>query len=165
MRQWFVVKTKPRQEVQTSAVLVQRGIEVYLPEVPTRRRPDRRVTALEPLFPGYLFARLAFATAEWVAARSAPGVAYFLGQAGIPSPVPDDLVEHIRDRVEARRAQGWQPSFKRGDRVVIEGGPFAGLEAIFDSTLSASGRVRVLLETIGRLTPIDLHAGYLRRAG
>jgi transcriptional antiterminator RfaH len=161
VEQWFAVKTKPRLEEQAKAVLAQRGIEVYLPYLPARPRRGRRVAPVEILFPGYLFARLAIGTPQWVAARSAPGVAYFLGSGGIPSALPEELIDLIRTRCEAHQRDGWKPPFKRGDRVQIQRGPFAGLEAVFECALSASGRVRVLLEVVKRLIPVDMDCGLL----
>jgi transcriptional antiterminator RfaH len=121
--------------------------------------------SLEPLFPGYLFAWLELGSDEWLSTRSAPGVAYFLGVGGVPSAVPDELIEGIRTKVEARERVGWRPPFEHGDRVVIEGGPLRGLEAVFYGTLSATGRVRVLLEAVTRLVPVELDVGLLRSAG
>lgn len=164
MLQWFAVKTHPRRELQVSLVLDRRGIETYLPRIPAPRRLGRGEAPLEPLFPGYLFSRLDLETNAWMAARSAPGVAYFLGGPGKPIAIPDDIVEGIRVRAEARARERRHPSFKRGDRVVIEDGPFYGLEAVFDGALTAAGRVRVLLAVLNRLVSVDLHIHMLRRA-
>lgn len=163
-RQWFAVKTKPRRELLARAALEQRGIDVYLPHVPTRGRSRSGNRALEPLFPGYLFSRLEPGTNDWLAARSAPNVAYFLGSGSASSALPDEIIDGIRSRAERCRQVGWAPPFRRGDAVTIENGPFAGLEAVFDSALSASGRVRVLLELVSRLVPVDIDAGFLRQA-
>jgi len=166
MEQWFAVKTQPRRELQVRTLLDRRGIEAYFPQLPSwRRRPGEKVPRFEPLFPGYIFARLQLGTSYWISARSAPGVAYFLGSAGSPTALPDELVEGIRDRVEARILAG-RPviPFKRGDRVVIDGGPFDGLEAAFDGALCGSGRVRVFLELVTRLVPVDVHVGDIRPA-
>jgi transcriptional antiterminator RfaH len=165
MRRWFVVKTHPRRELQVSGVLARREIEVYLPQIPARQRSGHRPARLEPLFPGYLFSRLELGSAEWIAARSAPGVAYFLGAGGVPSALPDEFVEGIQAQIEARGRESWRPPFDRGDRVVIEGGPLGGLEAVFHGMVSPTGRVRVLLEVVSRLVPVELDVGLLRRAG
>ena len=157
MQQWFAVKTKPRRELQAYSVLTQRGVEAFLPRLRRRQRRANLAPAYEPLFPGYLFSRLELGSQEWLRARSAPSVAYFLGVHGVPAPLPDELVEHIRARTEAQAAATWKPPFQKGDRVDISGGPFAGLDAVFDSMLSPSGRVRVFLETVNRLVPVDLH--------
>src|SRR5512146_3283021 len=78
MLAWHVAKTKPRLEPQTAVVLEARGLQTYFPMIAAGRRP-RRQERLEPLFPGYLFVRLDSSTPDWVVARSAPGISYFLG--------------------------------------------------------------------------------------
>ena len=165
MRNWYALKTHPRREAQVNTVLSQRGIEVFCPQVP-RWQPGRRSAAFraahELLFPGYLFARLDIGTDRWLQARSAPGVSYFLGPPGAPTVLPDDLVDEIRARADAQCSQGWQPRFSPGDRVSVEHGPLRGMEAVFDGTLSAAGRVRILLQVVGRLVAVDLHVGHLR---
>jgi transcription antitermination factor NusG len=46
--------------------------------------------------------------------------------------------------------------FKQGEIVRVARGPFEGLNAMFDRALSPEGRVRVLLELMGRLVAADL---------
>jgi len=49
--------------------------------------------------------------------------------------------------------------------VVISDGPFAGYEAIFDTRLPGSERVRVLLQLLNsqRRVPVELNAGQIQR--
>jgi len=162
---WYVARTHAREEGQVEAILSQRGVAVYLPRVAGRKKNRLGQRVLEPLFPNYLFARLAVPSQAWLAARSAPGVKYFLGTAGVPAAVPDALIEEIRARVEVQRRRGWQPGLNAGDRVVITAGPFAGLEAVFDGLLSPAGRSRVFIKMLTRLVPVEVEADLLRRVG
>jgi hypothetical protein len=59
---WYAVRTKPAQEDRAAAILAQRGVEVYLPLLKKKPRAGRR--DFEPLFPGYLFGRLAVPPAD-----------------------------------------------------------------------------------------------------
>jgi transcription elongation factor/antiterminator RfaH len=156
---WFVARTKPRREMATAAILGQRGIEVFVPTMASRRRGSARDTVIEPLFPGYLFARFDTDSDAWLTTRSAPGIAYFLGSDGSPSPLPDELVEAIRARTDERVASRRVIPFRQGESVLIKNGPFAGIEAVFDGCLTARGRVRVLLEIVQRVVPVsvDVH--------
>ncbi|MHB1417762.1 MAG: transcription termination/antitermination protein NusG, partial [Chloroflexota bacterium] len=161
---WYVVKTQPRREEQAEVVLGIRSVEVFLPRLPSRKKDRQGRHLNEPLFPGYLFARLAVPSPEWLAARSAPGVSYFLGMRslGEPVPVPDSLVEEVRARAEDRLRRGWQPDFAHGDKVMITAGPLAGLEAAFDGLLSPKGRSRIFVEILSRLVPVEVEADLLR---
>lgn len=163
---WYVARTKPRREQQAAAVLVQRGVEVYLPVLRRRKhRAGRR--DWEPLFPCYLFASLQVPSDQWLAARSAPDVAYFLGTAsgeGYPVALPEDFVPALMARVDLANRDGGLSRFKPGDRVVITSGPFRYLEAVFDRRLSPSGRARVLVRLLRRLVPVELPEEQLKRA-
>jgi transcription antitermination factor NusG len=46
---------------------------------------------------------------------------------------------------------------------VIKAEPFQGLEAVFAETLSASGRVRVLLNFLGRQTACEVEIDALEK--
>jgi transcriptional antiterminator RfaH len=145
-------------------MLDQRGVEIYLPTLPSQRRATGRSAVNEPLFPGYLFVRLDLDTDDWLGVRSAPGIGYFLGCGDAPSELPDDLIEAIRLRVDRNGAVRRQLPFRRGDLVVIRQGPFEGLEAVFDGCLTARGRVRVLLEIVERLIPVTLDVRQIAKA-
>lgn len=166
-RRWYVVRTHPQREAQVETLLALRGVETYLPRLLGRRKDRQGQRLLEPLFPGYLFARLAVPSQEWLASRSAPGVKYFLGTRAQaePQPVPDALVAEVRARAEERLRRGWLPDLKAGDRVVIDSGPFAGLEAAFDKLLTPKGRSRVFIQMLSRLVPVEIEVDLLRRAG
>jgi transcriptional antiterminator RfaH len=159
---WYVARTNPRREHQAAASLSRRGVQVYLPILRKKARAGRRDWEL--LFPGYLFARLEIPSAQWLAARSAPDVAYFLGQPDQPSALPDELVDALTARMERVNRDGGPPRFRPGERVAITGGPFRFLEAVFDRQLSADGRSRVLVQLLQRLVPVELPEDHLERA-
>ncbi len=160
---WYVARTKPRKEREAAAALTSRGVEVYLPMLrKTRVRTGR--CQWEPLFPCYLFARFEVPSYSWLAVRSAPYVAYFLGHAGLPSALPEGFVETLRTRVEQANREGLPTPFRTGEQVVITQGPFRYLSAVFDRRLSPSGRARVFVQILRRLVPVELPEEYLRKA-
>lgn len=164
---WYVARTQARREPQVESILSLRGIEVYLPRILGSRKDDSGKRLHEPLFPGYVFARLVVPSNEWLAARSAPGVKYFLGtKVGTePSAVPSALVDEIRRQCDLRARDGWRPGFAPGQKVRICSGPFAGLEAVFERLLTPAGRSRVLIEFLTRLVPVEIEVDLLQKAG
>lgn len=160
-REWYVLRSKPRREGLAGNLLERAGIEVYVPSIKcpkTRTQPAR----LEPFFPSYLFARLDPTRGELRLANYTAGVLHVVGFGEQPTPIPAPLVEEIRVRLLSGRARA-QPIFERGERVVITSGPLDDVEAIFDRELSPTGRVRVLIEMLERLCPVDLKVEQLRR--
>ena len=165
MQNWFVAKTKPRREAATAALLAERGVETYLPIfAPHRNRPRD----LEPLFPGYLFVRFDVdVPGDWLGVRSAYGISYFLGNQGagdrmLPATLPDDLIDEIRRRVASQQGAIEGEVYRPGERVIIVGGAFDGLEAVFDCR-SGTARSRVLVELVGRLVPVSVESERLSR--
>jgi len=160
---WYVVRVKPHRDHFAAANLLQRGVEIYQP-ILLKRRPRAKQLRSEPFFPGYLFARVELLSSQWMAARSAPDVAYFLGQNGYPTPLPKGFVAGLKARLELLNEQGGVPRFNSGDRVVVTRGPFEFFEAVFDRNLSPGGRSRILVQLFGRLVAVELHEDCLEKA-
>jgi transcriptional antiterminator RfaH len=75
--------------------------------------------------------------------------------------VDDTLVDLLRQREQATRAEAM---FTSGDAVVITDGPFAGLEAIYQ-TADAERRAFILLEILSKPVPMHIDSSRLRKAG
>ncbi|MBI2859306.1 MAG: hypothetical protein HYX90_09540 [Chloroflexi bacterium] len=163
MQAWYVAKTKPTKERWVETYLTEKlDVEVFLPII---RRPASHRGGWEPLFPTYLFCHLDPHCADWEAIRWAPGVAYFLGAGEGIIPVGDDVVAHLQRRVSWWNDREFTPGFNRGDRLIITSGPFAGLEAIFQSYVPARRRCQVLLEIVGRTSKVELPVEVLKAGG
>jgi transcriptional antiterminator RfaH len=160
---WYVARTKPGKEQRAATGLAQLQVDVYLP-ILRKDKPRAGRRGWEPLFPGYLFASFDPTSNRWRAARSAPNVAYFLGQEGHPSPLPDDFIPALKAHTERTNGGRGLSCFSAGQRVIITHGPFEYMEAVFDRRLSASGRSRVLLQLLHRLVPLDLPTEHLKSA-
>lgn len=160
---WYVLKSKPRAERQVESYLAAHHVDVYCPLLRRRGRLAPRTQPFEVLFPGYLFCRVGDNPEHWKLARWSPGTAYILGDGDQPVPVPDAVIEAIRARVAVENQLGPAVRFQQGDRVLILGGPLAGLEAVFDRALSPSGRSRVLVAFLSNLTRVELDARLLRK--
>ncbi|MBI3971195.1 MAG: hypothetical protein HY332_07880 [Chloroflexi bacterium] len=159
---WYVAHTKRGEERRAAGILEQRQVQAYLP-ILRKRKPRAGRRNWEPLFPGYLFANLTVPSEQWLAARSAPGIAYFLGNEGHPTSLPEDFMLGLMARVELANCENPLHRFTAGERVIITDGPFRSMEAIFDRTLSPSGRSRVLMQLLHRLVAIEVPEEYLDR--
>ncbi len=162
MRQWYALRSKPRKEASAAALLTRAGVEIYLPQTKVRKQHGKP-PALEAFFPGYLFGQLDPLLGEIRLASYTSGILYVLGYGDEPCPVPDELVLAIRERLERRHGRAGALGLRHGEPVVITRGPLRDVEAAFDATLSASGRVRVLIRLLDRLCRAELDIGDLRR--
>jgi transcription antitermination factor NusG len=158
---WYVAHTKPGKERQAVAALEQRQVEAYLPLL-RKRKPRSGRCDSQPLFPGYVFACLEIPSACWLAVRSAPGVAYFLGSTDRPTALPDGFVPSLAARLELANRGAGPPRFRPGQRVLIADGPLRNLEAVFDEGLSPDGRSRVLVQLVHGVLRVQLPDRFLR---
>ncbi len=154
MEHWYALYTKPKKERQVEALLREQGIETYLPtvrrKVRRRDRPDRVV-----YFPCYVFALLDFAVTPRSSIAWMPGIRRIVSFGEQPAIVADEIVGFIRQRLEDCEIVGYA-RLKQGDRVRITSGPLRDLEAVFERPLSAADRVRILLNVVGRMTPVEI---------
>ncbi|MGH2460665.1 MAG: transcription termination/antitermination protein NusG [Chloroflexota bacterium] len=158
---WYALRSKPRKELFAASQLERAGIEVFVPLLNIYQQHGKRA-GHEPLFPGYLFGRLdPLRTIQL--ARYTPGVLSILGYGDEAWPVPDNLVLAIQQRLARGRGRAVLDEFQHGDRVTVTSGPLAGLDAVFDCQLSATGRVRVLIQIMRRVCRTELLASQLRR--
>jgi transcription antitermination factor NusG len=126
IRRWYVAYTLPRHEKAIANRLCLEAIGSYVPlYVEVRCWKHRRLHVERPLFPSYVFVRMA--RAERVRVLSLPGVVRLLTLDGEIAAIPDDEMERIQSCVDKWKAQPF-PFFISGKRVRIKSGPFAGLE-------------------------------------
>lgn len=158
MRTWCAVFTRPRQEEVAKENLARQAFRIYLPKLkqPKRRR-GQWVEVVEPLFPRYLFIELDFGAHDISPIRSTRGVVDLVRFGLNPATAPRGFVESLmaaEDPDSACRLAGAEP-FRKGDRVIIASGPFAGAQAIFEQS-SGEGRVTLLLELLGRTNRVQI---------
>ena len=164
MEHWYALYTKPKKEHQVNTYLRGQGIDTYLPtekrKVRRRDRPDDMV-----FFPCYLFARLDLDTTPRSSVDWMPGVRRIVSLGEQPAPVPDEVVAHIQARLRDKSSdQGLgYGEFKPGDQVRVVSGPLHDLDAIFDRRASATERVRILLDVLGRMTPVEVDASDIQK--
>ena len=137
--EWFVVRTKAKREDYALLQLERRGVAAFLPRVLEYGRDQ-----IAPLFPGYLFVHIVL-LAQYYRVVWAPGVRAFVAFGEVPTPVKDSVVHLIRASAVDGVIRPFAP-LKAGDRVQINGGPFAGLVAIIQRPCSPRGRVKILLD-------------------
>jgi len=161
---WYLVHTKPRQEDVALANLQRQGHECYLPKMRIERIRRRKAeVATEPMFPRYLFIRLDSSDQgkSWLPIRSTLGVSQLVHFGARAAKVDDILVDLLRQR---ERSLPTEAMFHSGDSVVIADGPFAGIEAIYQ-TADAERRAFILLEILAKPVSMHIDAGRLRKAG
>ena len=151
---WYAAYVCVRHEKVVAAELHARAVEHFLPLYKSVRRwKDRRISLESPLFPGYVFVRVALR--ERLRILQIPSVVRLVGFNGLPAALPDEEIEILRTGLgQSLRVQP-HPFLQIGRRVRIVCGPFAGLEGVLKRRKSAL-RVVVSLEQIQRSVAVDV---------
>jgi transcription antitermination factor NusG len=150
---WYAAYTCANHEKQVAAELRAREVEHFLPLYSSVRRwRDRRVSLELPLFPGYVFVRIALR--DRLRVLQLPSVVRLVGFGGYPIALPDVEIQSLRSGLGRQLRPEPHPFLTAGRHVRIKSGPLAGLEGVL---LRRKGgyRVVVSIELIQRSIIVD----------
>lgn len=157
--QWFAVFTTPRHEKHVSDLLLDRGIDTFLPLYQLNRqwKKSRPVVLSLPLFPAYVFVRIDKQKRGVV--LNLPGVLSIVGSSREPWPLPDAEIEALKRCTDTRVVEP-HPYLKIGERVRIMEGVMTGVEGILVRKKSIC-RVVLTLDAIMRSVSLEVDANNL----
>jgi transcription antitermination factor NusG len=163
---WYALRTKPRKEDVVWRQVQSEGFESYYPRLKVNPI-NPRARRLVPYFPGYIFIRIDLDSTGLSIVQWMPHTVGLVSFGGDPSPVPDHLIGELQKRVKDIMDAGGElfQELKAGDQVKVLEGPFKGFDAIFDSRLPGSERVKVLLAFMSnpRQVAVEMDAGQIAR--
>lgn len=174
-KRWYVVHTYSGFEKKVKENLEQRitamGYEDRIEEImiPTEdvveRRGNRRVVTDKKLFPGYLLIKMDMDDHLWHFVRSTPKVTGFVGSGKNPTPLSEDELDQILNRME-ETAEKPAPAtvYEPGDIVRITDGPFTNFQGRVEDVNLERSTLRVLVTIFGRATPVELEFLQVERA-
>jgi len=156
MKHWHVLKTCPRQELWAYDNLRNIGFLAFWPRfMYERRKGMKKIQALKPVFPSYMFVAFDPDVDEWKKINRAYGVQKIIMCGDYIPFVPDAFIENMmkiaRDGIMKEKDN---LSVQVGDRVKIVSGPLNGLDGICQ--LSESSRVSILLSLLGKENRVTL---------
>lgn len=164
-RAWYVVHCYSGYENRVKKTL-ERRIEsmnmqdkIFRVVVPVEEevelRDGKRRTVERRLFPGYILVDMILTEDSWYVVRNTPNVTGFVGTGSKPTPLSQDQVDKILQRLESE-APRVKVSYRVGQKVRIVEGPFADFIGVVDEIYPDKGRVRILVSIFGRETPMEV---------
>lgn len=164
-QQWYVLRSKPNKEDDLSRQVMSRGIELYYPRVEVKP-VNPRSKKIKPFFPGYIFVRVDLVEVGLSMFQWMPYAVGLVSFGAEPATVGDSILQSLRRNIEAL-VSGKADDFvhlEAGTALKISRGPFAGYEAIFDTKLPGTDRIRILLSLVrGAQIPLDLPVTYVEK--
>jgi transcriptional antiterminator RfaH len=164
---WYCSRTKPKHDHIAAANLRKNlGLEVFSPRLRSEQTTIRGVikSITEPVFPGYVFVRCAIEE-HLDQIRHTSGIGGLVNFGGRIPTVPADVLEDLKSCFGAEEVLNLQKDPAPGDGVTLAGGAFQGMQAIVLRCWPARRRVQVLLEILGRPTPLEVDRSLLTLHG
>jgi len=157
---WFVLKSQIKREHIASKILSDvEGVETFCPRIKYKKATRRgKIWWVEPLFPGYLFARFLYQE-YYRQVASSHGILKIVSFGGKVPHLSEGLLEQIRKQIKESSDEEmieFKPTIEKGDEVEISSGPFKGLSGVVEEPLAADERVKVLIEFLGQEQLVDV---------
>jgi transcriptional antiterminator RfaH len=150
-RRWYVVKTKPRDELLCRKEIERRGIETLCP-MTREYRFRRRRQEVVPMFPGYVFVRFAFPE-DYDLVRWARGVSSLVRFGVNDPPVLDEgIVLFFIERMDEEGIIDITPDLEPGQKVRFLSEPLRDMVGTITRCETAKGRVQVLMDVLYQAT-------------
>ncbi|MGH9683092.1 MAG: transcription termination/antitermination protein NusG [Candidatus Acidiferrales bacterium] len=156
---WFAIQVRSRHEKKISTELQEREIQAFVPLFSSYHQwTDRRRLVHMPVFPGYVFVRIAATPATRIAVLRTPGVSCFVGVRGMGVSIPDGQIEAVQMILDRGIPFDSHPFLSIGQKVRIRGGSLDGLEGILEAKNGDQSLI-VSVELIQRSLAVRV-AGY-----
>lgn len=165
-QEWYVLRSKPNKEDFLRQQLAGQGIEHFYPclrIIPVNPRSRK----IRPYFPGYMFVHVDLDAVDLPSLQWMPGAVGLVSFDGRAAAVPDGLIAALQQRVKDEIIQLKQDRiFQKGEQVQILAGPFEGYEGIFDTSITGTERVRILIALLkGQALKLDLPVYSIKKTG
>ncbi|ACD82086.1 transcriptional activator RfaH [Candidatus Methylacidiphilum infernorum] len=154
---WYCLSIQPKKEKLAVENLKKENIEVFFPQFQYQKIRSRKTSlVLEPLFPGYLFAKFNLYS-KLTFVRSTKGVRKVVHFGSSYPVIPDSFIEELRIQFGEEGIKTIRERIDVGSTINIAEGPFQGYSCIVLGFIPAKERVRVLLEWLGRAVQIEVN--------
>jgi len=149
---WFVLYTKPQQELKVAERLEKIGIQTYCPyREEVRQWSDRKKKILVPLLKSYVFVRLD--NKDRAIVFDVPGAVRYLFWLGKPAIALDKEIVALKESLALPYQLIRVDNYRTGQRIIIPSGPFKDNEG---KIVKISPKyVTVVLEQLGFLVTLE----------
>lgn len=154
---WYAGYTASRHEKRVAEHFAQRGVEHFLPLYETIHRWNNgRHRVQLPLFPGYIFVRIALR--DRLRVIEVPGFVRLVGFNSLPYPLPEADITRMMGALKRGVLAEPYPYLTAGTRVEIRNGPMQGMTGIL---LRRQNKCRVVIsvDLIMRSMIVEVEAG------
>ena len=160
LKNWIVVRSKPKSEKIAYAQLKEKEIEAYLPLLKERRKwSDRKKWVEFPLFSSYLFAKIEIKNSIFVLQTN--GVSSLVKFGEEIAIVQDEVVNAIKLAIDGGYQLTPAEYFIAGNAVEVIEGPMRGVKGIV-AQLKGKDRLVIKIDAIQQALSIDIDTRFIK---
>jgi transcription antitermination factor NusG len=159
-QRWYAAYTCARHEKRVAEQLRARSVELFLPLFRSVRRWKNGPAIVDlPLFPGYVFVRIALR--DRMRVLQVPSVVRLVGFDGQPAAMPDEEIQSLQDLLARTLRAEPHPYLTAGRRVRVLEGPLQGREGVI---LRKKNRARLVIsvDLIQRSVAVEMEERWLQ---
>jgi transcription antitermination factor NusG len=164
MLNWYAVYTNPRSEKKAHALLMEKGIDAYLPLQRTLKQwSDRKKWVEEPLFRSYIFVNIS--QGQYYDVLNTPGIVRYVTFEGKAVPIPFKQIDAIRYYLEEMplpAESGENSDLEPGTPVEFILGPLRGLTGHLVE-IKGKKKVRIEIEALGQFLHLTVSLTDLKK--
>jgi transcriptional antiterminator NusG len=163
--EWYSIQTYGSERKVKEAILnliEENNLQDVIEEVivPTEDvievKEGKKKISERSLYSGYVFIKIDLNTNLQHMITAIPKVSGFVGEANHPTPLSENDINTILDRVQNRAAPKPKVFFDNGEMVRIIDGPFANFTGTVDEYDLEHGTLKLNVSIFGRSTPVDI---------
>ena len=155
MKKWFILYTKPNQEIKVADQLKEMNINCFCPTVTVvKNYSDRKKKMLKPLLPSYVFVNIEEAKRNDV--FLAFGIVRYMFWLGKPAIVRESEIELMKQYLNGVYQSVSLTKFTRGQLYKISEGLFSG--KIGKVVETQKNKIKLELESLGVIVTLRLKA-------
>jgi transcription antitermination factor NusG len=129
--EWYAVRARSNCETKIHWTLAEKGIENYLPSYrEVHQWKDRKKVVEQPLFPGYLFVRMANCWESRLSVLCSDGVVNILGTGETIEAIPVEEIEAVRRLLTSSARCQAHPLLQEGAWVRVKRGALKNMEGL-----------------------------------
>lgn len=153
MKKWYPLYTKPRHEIKALEQIQEIGIEVFLPTIVVLRQwSDRKKKVTEALFKSYIFINATEKERNF--ALTCDAVLKSITFDGKVATIPAIEIESLKTMLKTPEKIQVVNGVTKGKIVLIESGPFAGVEGFVNSISKDESTLSLSIELLNRTVKV-----------
>ena len=151
MKKWFVLYTKPRQELKIAEQLTSIGILCYCPTVTiVKQYSDRKKKIRKPLINSYLMVYID--ENQRTSVFQVSGIVRYLFWLGKPAEIKPNEIDEMQRHLDGVYVDFYLDSLVKNQSYKISEGPFSG--SIGRVIESKKNKVKLELESLGMIVTL-----------